>query len=435
MRLKASLSQIFLNFRTMKRFFLLIEGMRIAVGSLLANRLRSALTMLGVSIGIFAITIIFTLVNSLTYNLNKNLSDLGNSILFVYHIPWSNDAMSNWQKYMQRPLVTYNEYNRLKKNLENVDGVSFEARMKGQTIKYKKNGVDRVQIRAVTEDYVAINSLEFENGRPFTQVEIDGGRSVCIIGHNLVEPLFGGADPLGKEIRLRGRRLLVIGVTALSGTNMFGSSPDDMVLVPYGFGQRLYDMKSRFIEKLISVRVSSTELIDRVEGDIVGIMRAARGMRPKMENNFEVNRPEMLLKMFADVTKYLFFGGLFISFFSVVVGGFGIGNIMFSTVKERSFEIGLQKALGATRGFILFQFLFESVLLCFFGGIVGLLLNWGVSQLIQLAIDAAGANFEMMTSIGSVAFGVAISVTIGLLSGFIPSNIASKMDPVEAMRA
>ncbi len=419
----------------MKRLSLLLEGMRIAVGSLSANRLRSALTMLGVSIGIFAITIIFTLVNSLTYNLNKNISELGNSVVFVYHIPWSNDAMSNWQKYARRPPVTFQEYERLKKDLTNVEAVAFEARIKSQPVKYKKNAVKNVVIKAVTEDFVPINNLEFENGRPFTQIEVDGGRSVCVIGHNLVEPLFGAADPIGKEVRLRGRRLKVIGVTALSGTNMFGSSPDDMVMVPYGFGERLYDMSSRFIVKVISAKVDRPELMDRVEGDIIGIIRGARGMRPGVENNFVVNRPEMLLKMFSSATDYLFYGGLFISFFSVIVGGFGIGNIMFSTVKERSFEIGLQKALGATRGFILFQFLFESVLLCFFGGIMGLLLNWGVSSLIQVVIDTTEANFEMVTSFGAVTLGVAISVGIGLLSGFIPSNIASKMEPIEAMRS
>ncbi len=419
----------------MRQFALLMEGMRIAMGSLIANRLRTGLTMLGVSIGIFAITIIFTLVNSLTFSLNRNLSELGNSVLFVFHFPWSNDGMSNWQKYMQRPMVNYNEYLRLKKGLDHVDGVAFEARTSRQTLRSKYVELNPVAIRSITLDYFAINSLEFASGRPFNDVEIEGGRAVIVIGFNVAQALFPQSNPIGKTVELKGKKLRVVGVTALSGSNMFGSSPDDMALIPYTFGARIYDMRSMRVEKMISVKVSNMEQMSRVEDEIIGIMRSARGMRPKTENNFEINRPEMLIKMFSSATEYLWYGGLFISFFSIVVGGFGIGNIMFSTVKERTFEIGLQKALGATSRFILFQFLFESVLLCFFGGILGLLMNYCVTLLLQWAIKEAGAGFTMVTSLSSLAVGVAISIVIGLVSGFIPASLAAKMDPVESMRS
>lgn len=412
-----------------------MEGMRIAGRSLRVNRLRTGLTMLGVSIGIFAITIIFTLVNSLTYSLNRNLSELGNTVLFVFHFPWTNDAMSNWQKYMQRPMVSYNEYLKLKKELGRVDGVAFEARSSRQTVKSRYAELNPVAVRSITYDYVAINSLEFEAGRPFSEVEIDGGRAVVVLGHNVAQQLFPEINPVGRDVELKGKRLRVVGVTALAGSNMFGVSHDDMALIPYTFGARIFDMRSQRVEKIISVKVSDPEQLERVEDDIVGLMRGARGLRPRAENNFEVNRPEMLIKLFSSATDYLRIGGIFISFFSIVVGGFGIGNIMFSTVKERTFEIGVQKALGATSRFILFQFLFESVLLCFFGGLLGLLLNYGVTLLLQYAIEVMGAGFSVVVSWSSLGIGVLISVLIGLVSGFIPASLAARMDPVESMRA
>lgn len=419
----------------MKLLALTVEGMRIGIKSLISNRLRTLLTMLGVAIGIFAITVIFTLVNSLTFSLNKNLSELGNTVVFVHHFPWTNDAMSNWQKYVLRPMVTYNEFLKLKNELHHVDGVAFEARIGWQTIHHREREVQPVAVRSITYDYFIINSMETAEGRPFNEVEVDGGRAVCVIGHNVATQLFPGVSALDKEIEVRGKSARVVGVTALAGTNLFGSSPDDIVYVPYSFGQRLFDMRSQRVDKTIAVKVSSLEWLERVEDEIVGLMRAQRGLRPKAENNFEINRPEMLMNVFSDATNYLRVGGVIISIFSIVVGGFGIGNIMFSTVKERTFEIGVQKALGATRSFILFQFLFESVLLCFVGGLMGLLLNWGVTLLLQWAIVQVGANFTVVTSVGSLLLGVAISVMIGLVSGFIPARIAAKMDPVESMRA
>ncbi|HMX63089.1 MAG TPA: ABC transporter permease, partial [Candidatus Sumerlaeota bacterium] len=304
--------------------------------------------MLGVSIGIFAITIIFTLVNSLTFSLNKNLSELGNSVLFVHHFPWTNDAMSNWQQYVQRPMATYNEFLRLKNNLEHVDGVAYEARIGWQTIKHGGLEVNPVAVRSITYDYFLINSMEIAQGRPFNEVEVDGGRAVCVIGSNVAEQLFPYGSALDKEVEIKGRSVRVVGVTARAGTTVFGSSPDDIVFVPYSYGRRLFDMKSKRMDKMIEVKVSDSKWLDRVEDDIIGLMRSARGLRPRAENNFEINRPEMLMNLFASATDYLRIGGIFISIFSIIVGGFGIGNIMFSTVKERTFEIGVQKALGAT---------------------------------------------------------------------------------------
>jgi putative ABC transport system permease protein len=392
------------------------------------------LTMLGVAIGIFAITIIFTLVNSLDYSMSQSISSLGNTMVIVYHVPWSNDIV-NWQKYFQRPRVTHDEYLALKRSLHYVDGVAYEARIRNATIRHDDRALEFVGLRAVTEDYIWMNALDLEAGRPLTELETMGGRPACVIGKEIANKLFPQEQAVGKWLRIRGKKVKVVGVLAKSGANMFGDNPDELVYLPYGFAARVFDMHSRQIDPSIAVRVASLERMETVEQEITGVMRKTRGLRPSTENDFEINRPEMLINLFSDATNYLRIGGLVISFFSVIVGGFGIGNIMYTTVKERTFEIGLQKALGAKRGFILFQFLSESVLLCLLGGLLGLLLNYGITQLIQFALLQMETKFVIVVSVNDILIGLALSGTIGLVSGFVPSLAAARMDPVESMRA
>lgn len=418
----------------MKQIILYLEGFFIAFRSLKANRLRTSLTMLGIAIGIFAITIIFTLVNSLNYNLTRNLNKLGSSMLIVHHFPWSGESFENWQKYIYRPRVSYTEYLRLKKNLVEVNGVALEAKVRDQ-VKYEENAVSRVSVSCVTEDFIPLKELDMDEGRPFTEMEVNSARPVCVLGFGVAERLFGPFSGLGRSVRIKGKSVRVIGILEKNGADAFGSNPDEAVYVPYTYATRLYNLDSDSRDRSIFVKASTTGVTDQVESQIVGLMRSARGLRPKTANDFAINRPEMLVNVFENITVYLWLGGLFISFFAVVVGGFGIGNIMFTTVKERTFEIGLQKALGAKSPFILFQFLMESVLLCLLGGLVGLLLNFGVTLLAQAVLDSMEVNFEMVISTGSIVFGVLLSLAIGLASGLIPSFIASRMDPVESMRA
>ncbi|MEM0997128.1 MAG: ABC transporter permease [Bacteroidota bacterium] len=418
----------------MRRLNLLWEGIRIGISSLLAHRLRTLLTTLSVAIGIFAITIIFTLVNSLNYTINRNLSELGNTTLFVLHVPWTNEAM-NWQKYYKRPKVSYREFLRLKKNLDHVDGVAYDVDLRRQSLKYGKGSISGVSTHAVTSDFMFLSSFEFGAGRPFTEIEVDAGRPVCVIGSNVEKELFGeGINAIGKFLRVRGKKLKVVGVIDQSGAGVFGSGPDDQIFLPYATASRIFRMNSPSIERFIRVQVSSQKWMAQVESDIVGLMRAERGLRPKVENDFEINRPEMLMNLFSDATGYLQIGGIVISLFSIIVGGFGIGNIMFSTVKERTFEIGLQKALGAPKGFILFQFLMESVLLCLVGGIIGLGLNFGLTALMQAVINRMEIDFVMVVSTESILTGLVLSIMIGLTSGYIPSSIAARMEPIESMR-
>lgn len=419
----------------MKWLRLVWEGFMVALRSLRGHRLRTLLTMLGVAIGIFAITIIFTLVNSLNYSITRNLSKLGNTVIYVHHFPWTAEGF-DWRKYARRPRVSYDDFRRLKKNLDEADAVSYEVRVAGELLKYKGKAAKNVRVRAITEDFVAINALEFGSGRPFTASEVGAGRPVAIIGQNVQKALFSGRSALDKMLRLRGKKLMVVGVLDKMGAASFGDTFDDMIIIPYPLARRLYNLSenSRSIDKMVTVRAASPELLDNVEAQTVGLMRASRGLRPKTENNFAINRPEMLINLFGTALGYLSMGGIFISIFSVIVGGFGIGNIMYTTVKERTFEIGLQKSLGATRSFILFQFLMEAILLCLIGGTIGLMLNFGVATVIQTVLNQLEIEFTIVVSAGSLIVGILLSVFIGLISGLVPSLIAARMDPVEAMR-
>jgi putative ABC transport system permease protein len=415
------------------KFWQLIkEGFRVALHSLKTHRLRTFLAMIGVAIGIFAITIIFTFVDSMTYGITKNLSQMGNRVFFVHHVAWLSDG--DFDKFFTRPQVSYKDYLRLKENLEGVDGVCYQVELNRHTLKAGEKSLEKVDIRAVTEDFGEINDLKYAFGRPLTREEMDGGRNVCVVGFDVAEQLFGAEEAIGKEVFLLGKRVKIEGVLERTGKDFFGQSKDDLMLVPYAFGGKVFNMRQRLFDKLIIIRASSEDRVDQVESDVMGLMRISRGLRPRSENNFAINKPEMLMNAVGNIMSYLYVGGIIICIFSMIVGGFGIGNIMYTAVKERTFEIGVQKSLGATRAFILYQFLIESLILCLIGGALGIVFELLVVAALQAIMNAADAGFTIIFSTFSFSVGVGFSAVIGILSGLLPSISASRLDPVESMR-
>lgn len=417
----------------MKTLNIIFEGIIIAVKSLRSQKLQTFLTVLGISTGIFAITFIFTLVHSLQFSLSENLSALGNQVMYVHKWPWKNNN-EDWYKYVNRPQVSFKDFEKLDRELKGADAVSFEASVKGQTVKYEGRSIEGIEVKSITKEYVAINALEFSEGRYFSDVELESGRSTCLLGYNIARELFGRADPLGERIRFMGKKLKVIGVLKREGNAMFGNSKDDMMFVNYIWAGRKFNMSSTSIDKVITIRARDYEKMEFLESDIIGLIRTSRGLKPTQENNFSINKQEMLMKQLDGFFGYLRSGGIFISLFAILVGGFAIFNIMFSSVKERTFEIGLQKALGASRTFILFQFLFEAILLCILGGIIGMLLLSGLSLVAQQVIDSMDIQMKVIITAGNLMIGLLLSVTIGLVSGFAPAWMASRLDPVESMR-
>ncbi|MCS6905896.1 MAG: ABC transporter permease [Bacteroidia bacterium] len=410
------------------------EVILIAVISLNGYKLRSLLTTLGISIGIFAITLVFTIVDSMQYSVSKNLASLGNTVLFVHNWPWK-DNSEDWFKYFNRPKVSFSDYQRLKNFLSNVEGVSFEAIKRGATVKFKKLSVENITVRGITYDYQIIGNYNYAWGRYFTPIEVEAGRNVCILGFDLANNLFGSKDPIGQYINLRGQRLVVVGVLEKQGVSLFGESKDNELIIPYSVFIRNFDITQRKIDRVIAVKAISYEWVPKVENDITGIIRAARGLKPGVEDNFSINKQEALMKELANLFRYLHIGGIFISAFSLLIGGFGIANIMFVSVKERTKEIGIQKSLGATRNFILLQFLVESVILCIIGGILGMATFGLIAMVAKWWLSISKIGLEIVFSLKNIFIGIVISIFIGILFGLLPSYHAAQLNPVDAMRA
>ncbi|MEL6670942.1 MAG: ABC transporter permease [Bacteroidota bacterium] len=411
------------------------EGIQIAFGAIRSNRLRSILTMLGVAMGIFAITGILTMVNSLQTSITSTIADLGNTTLFVHHFPWGKrDA--NWYKLLNRPRVSYTEYQRLEKSLQNVDAVGFQATITNQTLKVEGRSATETEIIGQTRGMKEIGTADLANGRYFTEVEIHLGAGVCVIGHNVAQRLFPKQESVGQIIRVGGKRLKVVGVMAKKGQSLTpgANSDDNRLVMPYPVMARLYNLKRKNIEKVIAIKASTYEDLTAVENQTIGIMRAARGLKPRAENNFAINKQEMLMNSFSSFFDYLALGGWVISAFSILIGGFSIGNIMYISVRERTNEIGVQKALGATNAFILYQFLAEAIMVCVLGGFLGILIVFGLGGLTQLALNALELGFSVDFAWKDMLAGLSLAAFIGLVAGLTPARMAARLDPVEAIR-
>lgn len=408
----------------------IFEAFRLAARAIRSYKLRSLLTLLGVTVGIFAIVLTFTVVDSLQYSISSNLSQLGPTVLYVHKWPWK-DNSEDWHKYVKRPKMSLSDYRILMDEMRIAEDIAFQGEEDGQRISADGLDVTGVKVKGIIGDYMRINGLNLANGRPFTEVEIANGRPKAILGHNVAERLFPNRNPVGERIKVRGKRLDVVGVLTKQGANFFGQSQDDGVLIPYHQLANLYDMGGRFgVNTTLTVRAGSAEEVPRVEDRVTALIRQVRGLRPDVENNFSINRQEALMRQLNDIFRVLNMGGSFIASFALLVGGFGIANIMFVAVKERTKEIGMQKAMGARRMDILLQFLIEAILLCLMGALVGIGL-----VLALIPLGSLVEEIQVTTEPDTIAWGIFLGVMTGILAGFLPAAAAARLNPVEAIRS
>ncbi|WP_183562726.1 ABC transporter permease [Mucilaginibacter sp. SP1R1] len=405
------------------------ESFLFAYDALRQNKLRTMLSLLGVTIGIFTIIAVFSAVDTLRNNLQKSVDKLGNNSVYIEKWPWVGGNDFPWWKYLQRPVSDLRDFNELTRRSQTAAALSYEINIDNRTIKYKSNTVDGAQIDASSKDHDKTWNFDFASGRYFTEIESKNGSPVVNIGYDIAQNLFPDGDAVGKKIKVMGRYVTVVGVFSKQGKDMLNISTDKEVLLPLNFAHNLIDIQNEKYRPSIIVRGKKGIPVDDVESELQGLMRSIRSLRPGQEDNFSLNRTTMLTNALDDLFSIVNKGGFIIGLFSMLVGGFGIANIMFVSVKERTNIIGIQKSLGAKNYFILLQFLIESIVLCLLGGLVGLVLVYFLTFGIKAALDV-----QVILDIKNIAKGLGFSLGIGVISGIIPAYFASRLDPVEAIR-
>jgi putative ABC transport system permease protein len=407
------------------------ESFRFAWHALKSNVLRTILSLLGVTIGIFTIITVLSAVDGLDKSIRKSLSFLGSNVIYVQKWPWSFSENYPWWKYFRRPVPSSDEYTFVKEQITEAQAVSIFAVKGGLTLRYENNTRSSVTVLGISYDHKDVADIRLANGRYFNPQEADNGHAVALIGSNVAESLFPTTDPIGKDIRIKGIPFRVIGKIEKQGDNLLGfPSNDNAVMIPYKALVKLFSSnKGRGVNPTIAARAKDDDPgMYKLEGDLQQLMRRVRRLKPKDDDTFALNRTDTLASFVDGITATLSVIGSVIALFSILIGGFGIANIMFVSVKERTNLIGIQKSLGAKNYFILLQFLLEAMFLSIFGGMIGISLVYLVS-LIPIS-----DTFALEFSIGKVILGLTVSSIIGIISGIVPAISASRMDPVEAIR-
>lgn len=415
---------------------LILESLGFAWRALKSNLLRTILSLLGVTIGIFSIIAVLTLVDSLKSNILDSLNFLGSDVIYVHKWPWGAGGSSRdwWKEYIKRPNSSYNEYRFLKANMQKEQVICIYAESESNTVKAGSNGINKIEVDGASLDYEKLFDINIEKGRYLTSAEVEGGRNVVVLGAEVAKALFPKMEnPVDQYVKIKNLRFKIVGILKREGESFIGfTSKDFSCIIPYDAFRKIYQTGTGRWNELGSViglkgYKNDIGLIE-LESEARGLLRVKRGLKPQKKDNFTMNRPEAVAKSLDGLFDVLGIAGWIIGGFSMLVGGFGIANIMFVSVKERTSVIGLQKSLGAKNYFILFQFLFESIFLSMIGGLAGLFLVW-------LITFAPFGSLKVVLTIKNIVLGLGVSSIIGLVAGIVPAALAARMDPVIAIRS
>ena len=402
-----------------------------------AAKLRSFLSLLGITIGILCIISVRTAVNSLEINIQNAFASLGNDVLYVQKWSWilGDDRDYPWWKFINRPVTNRRELEQLQQKLKGAEAICILYFAGGTTVIADDQIAEGTQILGASYDYNKIKEMEFTDGRYFTPSEAANSQPVAIIGATVAESLFSNkGTPEGKQIKINGVKVTVIGVLKKQGSDMFGFTTDNNVIVPFSFMSMFVNMNSNDNDPLLAIIPKKGVPIEELKYEVKGAMRSIRKLSPYQDDNFAINQVSVFAEGIASVLTIVNIAGLFIGSFSILVGAFGIANIMFVSVQERVYQIGIKKALGARKIYILIEFLLEAVMLCMLGGLMGLgaviLLFKGLSW----AVAHSGSDFKFYITAKNIAIGISISVVTGVFAGIIPAWSAANMKPVDAIR-
>jgi putative ABC transport system permease protein len=399
------------------------EGLAIAYNAIMANKMRSSLTMLGIVIGIVSVTLMGTAIEGLDRAFNNSISMIGADVFYVEKWPWF--AGDDWWKYRNRRVINYKEALEFQKQMKGMEAVSYGSGMgSGKGIRHKDNLMTNVVIVGSDENYVPVLGAYPETGRFFNSYESEGGRPVCVLGKEIGDGLFPKEDPIGKYIKIKGYSFKIVGVLEKQGSMLGLFTLDTRIVIPMQQFVKLYGNK-RSVQ--VVIKVGDKNRMEEAKEEVRGLMRKIRRIHPGREDDFAINQMEAFTQTFNTINMVISIVGLFITGLSLFVGSIGIMNVMFVSVTERTKEIGIRKALGAKRRTILLQFLIESATISLIGGLLGLIIAFPISLIINQILPTA-----MPLSIILIA--IFTSLTIGVISGILPAMRASKLDPVEALR-
>lgn len=405
------------------------ESFSFALNALRNNKLRTFLSLLGITIGIFSIIAVLAAVDSLDKNIREQLSGLDSNTMYVARFSFGPSEVPRWKR-LQFPEISYNEYKFLKSSLDDAEHVAYQLFVKRENIRNGKEIVSSVNTVVVSNEFEDIQALKFSKGRFYNESESNSGKSVVVIGDEIAKSLFGEFDPIGKKVRLYGQKFTVIGVVKKEGSGLFGDSNDVSIFLPANYVRNRFGDNNKNMNHIVIIKPKPGADVDELKANVVQKLRTKRGLKSDEIDTFFISIISGVQDVIDGMISFLNGAGWIISAFSLLVGGFGIANIMFVSVKERTNLIGIQKSLGAKNRFILFQFLFEAVILSVLGGVIGIIMVWIVAFITNIYID----DFEFILSFGNIFLGFGLSTFIGLISGVIPAISASKLDPVEAIR-
>ena len=400
-------------------FYLFFENLKISLIAVFANKVKSLLTALGIIIGVFSVTLMGTLISGLDRSFESSMSWLGKDILYVSRYEWFSDM--EWWEVKNRPRMRSEYVNQIK-NLSKYALAVSPVMQRGASLSFDDKET-RTEIFGTNEEYMETISTDIQQGRFFSQSEDRNGSRVTVIGDGIKEAFFGFEDPIGKYIKIDNVKFRVIGVLEKQGKFLGLFSVDNQAILPLGAYKRIFSKRGWM---RLSVKVPEDKIEEGLD-EISGVMRQIRGLKPSQKNDFAINQTKAFESQYNKLKLAIGGTGYFITLLSLIVGGIGIMNIMFVTVKERTREIGVRKAIGATNGMILGQFLMEAVTICFFAGIVGLGSAYAVSLVINQFFPS---TLPLVLSV----FSIFISMFVGVLSGFIPAYKASKLDPIDSLR-
>lgn len=406
------------------------ESFSFALNALRNNKLRTFLSLLGVTVGIFSIIAVLAAVDSLDRNIRENLEGIDSNTTYVTHFSFGPTDVPKWKRDNFGPMQ-YEDYKFISRNVPGIEAAAYGWFGAQETIRYEGETVSNVDVNLSTYGIYDISNLDIELGRFYSEVESVSGSPVIVLGYKISEGLFGKSNPIGKQVRIYGRKLTVIGVLEKVGASTIGDSPDEQVFIPVNFVRKFKSTKRRGQFLAVILKPKSGIDMGAFESQLKQKFRVYRGLKVDEDDDFFISRFSGFVTVIESLIGSLNVIGWIISGFSLLVGGFGIANIMFVSVKERTNLIGIQKSLGAKNRFILFQFLFEAVILAVVGGLIGLVLVWIIAKIMN---GVVGEDFKFVLSFGNMFLGFALSSFIGLLSGVIPAISASKLDPVEAIR-